>query len=207
MDPSSLVTTRRALHGVGELVIAGPQYFAQGDIRLRVVPGGFAGMVSGVRVDVEELVWAGGRTRLAGTCREMAEAAGLTPSAPGVYQDGSGVDPDEQLVFDPAALAHLLGWFERGDAALRALAPDEERVLWPEHFDVGYALNEVNYGVSPGDDGHGAPYAYVGPWTKREGPFWNASFGAVRAMADLPDVDAVLRFFTEGVSAAGAGRD
>ena len=91
----------------------------------------------------------GGRTPLAGTCRALADAAGLTARAPSVYGDGSGVDPDEELTFDPDALAVLLGWFKRGDAALRAFAPDAERVLWPEHFDVGYALDEVNYGVSP----------------------------------------------------------
>ena len=96
----------------------------------------------------------------------------------------------------------LLGWFKRGDAALRAFAPDAERVLWPEHFDVGYALDEVNYGVSPGDDGHGAPYAYVGPWTQRAGAFWNTSFGAARPAADLPVVDAVVAFFEEGRAAA-----
>ena len=144
----------------------------------------------------------GGRTPLAGTCRALADAAGLTARAPSVYGDGSGVDPDEELTFDTDALAVLLGWFKRGDAALRAFAPDAERVLWPEHFDVGYALDEVNYGVSPGDDGHGAPYAYVGPWTQRAGAFWNASFGAARPAADLPVVDAVVAFFEDGRAAA-----
>ena len=200
----ALITTRRALHGVAELVIAGPQFATHGDIRLRVVPGGFAGAASGVRVDGGELIWDGGRTALAGTCRALARAAGLRVGAPGMYSDGSGVDPDEELSFDPEALAVLHGWFERGDAALRAFAPDEERVLWPEHFDVGYALDEVNYGVSPGDDGHPMPYAYVGPWVRREGAFWNASFGAARAAADLPDADAVVAFFTQGRSEAAA---
>ena len=37
-------------------------------------------------------------------------------------------------------------------------------MLWPEHFDVAVTDNEVNYGVSAGDDGHPLPYAYVGPW-------------------------------------------
>lgn len=194
----SLVATRRALHGVAELVIAGPQHASTGDIRLRVVPGGFAGMTSGVRVDGGDLVWDGGRTRLAGTCRTLADAAGLSAAAPDVYAGGSGVDVDEELTLDPDALALLLGWFERGDTALKTFAPGPERVLWPEHFDVGYPLDEVNYGVSPGDDGHPAPYAYVGPWVHRAGAFWNASFGAQRPATDLPDVDAVLAFFAEG---------
>ncbi len=65
---------------------------------------------------------------------------------------------------DPAAAAELADWLARGDQALRALAPDVEPVLWPEHFDLGIQLDEVNYGISPGDAGHPRPYAYVGPW-------------------------------------------
>lgn len=203
MSQHALVPTRRALHAVAELVIAGPQYAASGDIRLRVLPGGFGGVASSVRVDGGDLVWDGGRTPLTGTCRSLAQAAGLTAAAPGVYPGGSGVGPDDVLTFDPDAVAVLLGWFVRGDEALRAFTPEPERVLWPEHFDVGFAHDEVNYGVSPGDDEHDAPYAYVGPWTSRSGAFWNASFGARRAAAELPDTDAVLAFFTAGRRAAG----
>jgi hypothetical protein len=29
-------------------------------------------------------------------------------------------------------------------------------------------------GVSASDDYYPTPYAYVGPWTQRTGPFWNA---------------------------------
>ena len=202
MDTQTLVSTRRSLHGVAELVIAGPQYAASGTIRLRVTPGGFGGAVSDVRVEGADLVWSGGRVPLAGTCRELADALGVTATKPDSYRDGSGVDPDEGLVLDPGALALLLGWFERGDAALGAFAPGAERVLWPEHFDVGYALDEVNYGVSPGDDGHPQPYAYVGPWQPREGAFWNAPFGASRPAVDLPDADAVVAFFEDGRAAA-----
>ncbi len=202
MDLQPLVSTRRSLHGVAELVIAGPQFAALGTIRLRLLPGGFGGAVSDVRVDGADLVWPGGRMPLAGTCRELADAVGAAATKPDSYGEGSGVDPDEKLVFDPGALALLLGWFERGDAALGSFAPSAERVLWPEHFDVGYALDEVNYGVSPGDDGHPEPYAYVGPWQPREGAFWNAPFGASRAATDLPDATAVVAFFEDGRAAA-----
>ncbi len=204
MDPDALVTTRRALHGVAELVVAGPQYAATGTIRMRVLPGGFGGTRSPVRVDGRDIVWDGGRVPLGGSCRRMAEAAGLVAVVADSYRDGSGVDPDEELTFDPEALALLLGWYERGDAALRAFAPDVVPVLWPEHFDVGYAIDEVNYGVSPGDSFHETPYAYVGPWEKREGPFWNAPFGAVRSADALPGSDEVARFFEEGRRAAAA---
>ena len=198
MDRQALVATRRALHGVAELVIAGPQYAASGTIRLRVVPGGFAGTTSGLGVDGTDLVWERGRTSLAGTCRRMADAAGVTVIHPGVYDDGSGVDPDEVLSFDPDALVLVLRWFERGDAALRTFVPDAEPVLWPEHFDVGYALGEVNYGVSAGDDAHETPYAYVAPWEPRMGELWNAPFGAARAFEALDDVDAIVDFFEAG---------
>ncbi|HET8680689.1 MAG TPA: hypothetical protein VFM54_02265 [Micromonosporaceae bacterium] len=38
----ALKRTRRSLHGLAELVLAGPQYRTSGTIRLRVAPGGFA---------------------------------------------------------------------------------------------------------------------------------------------------------------------
>ncbi|HEY7987695.1 MAG TPA: hypothetical protein VIE19_00665 [Lapillicoccus sp.] len=204
MDESTLVATRRALHGVAELVVAGPQFRTQGSIELRVRPGGFGGHLSSVRVDGRDLVWDGGRTPLAGTCRELAAASGqeVSPLAD-VYPDGSGVDADEALTFDAEALDRLLGWFVRADAALRAFAAaDVEPILWPEHFDVGFAVDEVNYGASPGDATHTGPYAYVGPWTTREGEFWNAPFGALRDADELTDVDAVVSFFEAGRAAA-----
>lgn len=203
MDESALVATRRALHGVAELVIAGPQFRTQGSIELRVRPGGFGGLVSLVHVDGGDLVWDGGRTPLRGTCRELAAASGQELSGlSDVYADGSDVDPDEPLAVDGEALDLLLGWFVRGDAALRVFAREVEPVLWPEHFDVGLAVDEVNYGVSPGDTTHTGPYAYVGPWTTREGVFWNAPFGAMREATDLPDVHAVVEFFEFGRTAA-----
>ncbi|MDN5933561.1 MAG: hypothetical protein L0I24_21260, partial [Pseudonocardia sp.] len=169
------VTTRRSLHGVGELLIAGPQHRAHGTIRLRVTPGGFGGVAVPVRVEGVELVWDGGRAPLTGTYRALAAKTGITaPGAPDSYTDTSGVDLDEEIAVDAAAAAGIADWFARGDAGLRAFVPDQEPVLWPEHFDLAITLDEVNYGISPGDGGHPAPYAYVGPWTPRTGEFWNA---------------------------------
>jgi hypothetical protein len=90
-----------------------------------------------------------------------------------------------------------LAWFARGDDALRWLAPGVEPVVWPEHFDVAVTLDEVNYGVSPGDGYLDEPYAYVGPHTSRAGAFWNAPFGAARPAAEL-DGDALRAFFADG---------
>jgi len=198
MDEPLLIDTRRSLHAVAELVIAGPQHRATGTIRLRVTPDGFGGVASPVRVRGAALCWDGGSTPLAGTCRQLAEAAGVDVGAPaGLYTDGSGADPDAPLEVDPAAAELLAGWFARGDAALRTLAADVEPVIWPEHFDLAVTAGEVTYGVSPGDAAIPLPYAYVGPWTPRTGPFWNAPFGAARDAGEVPDPEAVAAFFAE----------
>jgi len=62
-----------------------------------------------------------------------------------------------------------------------------------------------SYGLSPGDAGNPRPYAYVGPWTPREGAFWNVAFGALRRAGDLPDAGAVAAFFAEGRTRAHQG--
>ncbi|MEO7068916.1 MAG: hypothetical protein ABI131_00325 [Nostocoides sp.] len=204
MDAQTLQATRRSLHAVAELVLAGPQDAAYGTIRLRVVPGGFAGVSLSVRVEGRDLVWDGGRRPLGGSCHELASAAGLEAVAPGIYDEDSGVDPDEPLAFDDEALDVLLEWFGRADAALRAFAPEVEPVLWPEHFDVGLSLDEVNYGASPGDAGNPAPYAYVGPWTARAGAFWNAPFGALRPATAFADTASLTAFFAEGRTLAAS---
>jgi hypothetical protein len=203
MDERALVVTRRALHGVAELLIAGPQHRASGTIRLRVLPGGFGGVSLPVRVRGARLEWDGGSAPLAGTFRELASAAGIDPGAPsGIYRDGSGLSPDDPVEIDGAAEELLLEWFAVGDAALRGFAPGTDPVLWPEHFDVAITANEVNYGVSPGDAAHPRPYAYVGPWSfpdaARPSAFWNAPFGALRWREDLADVGALVEWFTAG---------
>lgn len=199
MDEQVLVSTRRALHGVAELVVAGPQQRTHGTIHLRARPGGFGAVAGPVRVEGVDLVGDSGRVALAGrTCAELAAAVGATAGAPGTYPDASGVDPDEPLTVDPAAAELLEDCLARGDAGLRLFAPGSEPILWPEHFDVGIALDEVNYGLSPGDAQYPRPYVYVGPWAPREGAFWNVSFGAVRWADELPDAEAVAAFFEEG---------
>lgn len=82
-----------------------------------------------------------------------------------------------------------------GDEALRRFAPGEEPVLWPEHFDIAVMVDEINYGLSPGDSCLSEPYAYVGPHRPQRGPFWTAPFGVVRSLRELADIAA---FFEEG---------
>jgi len=108
------------------------------------------------------------------------------------------VTADEPLDVDPDQAARLLSALALGDAGLERFAPRQERVLWPEHFDVAITWDQVNYGVSPGDTFLGEPYAYVGPHEVPAGSFWNASFGAVRPVRELADVSALVAFFEEG---------
>ena len=194
--------TRRSLHAVAELVFAGPQYRESGEIALRVTADGFeTRFPPGLRLSgLTVLSPTRGTVEIVGrTCGELAAALGMTAGGPdGLYPDGSGVEPDEPLTGSAEEAAELIGALAVGDAALRRLAPDEEPILWPEHFDVGISVAEVNYGVSPGDAYLAEPYAYVGPWQRRGGSFWNAPFGAARPVRDLSTVDEVLSFFIEG---------
>jgi hypothetical protein len=220
VDTQTLTTTRRSLHGVAELLLAGPEHRAIGRIRLQVAPGGFRtlelpGSPSRVAVEGTELlvVAATGdvlRLALGGTIRQLAAAAGVEAGAPqGVYHDGSGVGLDDEVAVDAAAAATIETALGLGDEALRRLAAahgrtgdDAAPVLWPEHFDVGVTLDEVNYGVSPGDAGIAEPYAYVGPWQKRTGEFWDQPFGSARTVLELGDADALLDYFETGFARA-----
>jgi hypothetical protein len=206
MDSQAFELTRRALHGLAELAVAGPQYAACGDIRLRATPGGFGTVAEpDIRIEGVQLVVDGVVHALEGSVGEIAGRAGLTPRAlTDVYADGAGVRVDEPLFVDPVAAASIADAFARGDAALRALSAQEEPVLWPEHFDIGISLDEVNFGVSPGDLHVAEPYAYVGPWKPRVGAFWNMPFGAVAPMRQLADVAAVEGFFRKGAARAAS---
>jgi hypothetical protein len=201
---TDLATTRRSLHGVAELLLAGPQHRESGTIRLAVPGDGFrtvaapaVSVTDGLVTHGEESVAVGGRT-----AAELGRLLGLDPGPPeGLYSDGSGVALDEVLLVDAGHAADVVAALARGAAALRAFQPAEEPVLWPEHFDVGITVDEVNFGVSPGDGYLPEPYAYVGPWRDFSGPFWNAPFGAARPLRELPDLPG---WFAEG-AAVGAG--
>jgi hypothetical protein len=201
VDLNTLASTRRGLHGVAELLLAGPQHRRTGDIRLRVTPGGF-GTVSApsFRVDGADLVAGEYRLPLDGrSYTDVAAEAGIQPeSLEGVFSGGPGITPDEIVHVDASAARQLADGFAVGDRALRRFAPREDPVLWPEHFDVAVTVDEVGYGVSPGDSFCAEPYAYVGPSQVPEGAFWNAPFGAIRVLREFGGADAVEQFFREG---------
>jgi len=141
----------------------------------------------------------------AATVAEMGLNANIEPTVPhGLYSDHAALGVDDPLTVDPAAASELLNWFRRGGDGLRLFAPSADAVLWPEHFDLAITVDEVNFGLSLGDAAHPAPYAYVGPWQPRSGPFWNAPFGASRPAVDLADAEATRAFFAEGARRAAA---
>lgn len=204
MGQDELVMTRRSLHGVAELVLAGPQYRATGKLRLGVVPGGFATILTPrLRVDGSRVVSAegvavaiGGRTSRA-LGAELGVAAGLPED---VYAGDSGVGLDETLVLYPDQVGVIMEALELGHSALVAFAAHESPVLWPEHFDVAIRAHGVNFGVSPGDGFIEEPYAYVGVGSlPARDTFWNAPFGAAVPLRELSDVLAVTEFFAEGL--------
>lgn len=195
--------TRLSLHAVAELLLAGPQYDASGTIRLRVVPGGFAtiaepglSVVGGALVAGSKEVLLDGRT-----IGEVAQDVGVTPRPLGdVQKDHTDLGPDDVLTVETVAATHIAEALRIGAAALAAHAPAGEAVLWPEHFDIAITLDEVNYGVSPGDGYLADPYAYVGPWDRDrlDDPFWNAPFGAATPLSQLGDETAVAAYFARG---------
>jgi len=198
--------TRRSLHGVAELLLAGPQHRATGEIALRVTEDGFAtAFTPDLRFDGTAVVLGELRVDVAGlSYADVAAAVGVTAGEPaGLYKDGSGVRPDEHIVVDSVVARAILDAFGIGDEALRRFAPEAERILWPEHFDVGITIGAVNYGIAPGDEHVPEPYAYVGPHTPQQGEFWNVPFGAAQPVHELGDTAAVVDFFATGRRLAG----
>jgi hypothetical protein len=200
--------TRLSLHAVAELLLAGPQYDASGTIRLRVVPGGF-GTTTEPQLSVVgvALVVGSKEVLLDGrTIGEVAQDVGVTPRPLGdVQKDHTDLGPDDVLTVDAVGAAEVAEALRIGAAALAAYAPSSEAVLWPEHFDVAITLDEVNYGVSPGDGYVAEPYAYVGPWDRDglDDPFWNAPFGAAAPLSELGDEAGVAAYFARGRALLG----
>jgi hypothetical protein len=206
-----LAETRQSWHRVAEHVLAAGQFAAAGTIRLRSYPGGFATAVGvdgrHLAVVGDQLVVLAGhsvRSRPLTTLRRAADFAGVALGLRGSYEPATTADPDLPLRVDATASRRLADWYALGDAALRGLAgalgQPAEPVLWPEHFDLGIALDAVNYGASPGDDARPEPYLYVGP---HEGApsadaFWNAPFGAALGADRISTTDDAVAFFSEG---------
>lgn len=205
------VATRRQLRGVAESLIAGPQYRAAGTIKLAVRADGFTGVAVPLRVHGDQFVWGPEGVPLAGSVSDIAEAAGVQPGPPdGVYEITDPLPVDAVLDIDRASADLVYRSLYAGGFALERVLPGGHPVLWPEHFDVAVTVDEVNYGVSAGDDYHALPYAYVGPWKPRTGEFWNAPFGSVHPLERTLDLDglaaSIADFFHRGQDELGSGR-
>ena len=207
--------------------LASAVHAATGRIGLRPAPGGVGTppfpSTHGprqLRVDGTELVDRDDRgERRAGltTLRAAAAFVGIEAGAPAdVYRPVTPLDLDAPLTVGGATVARIADWFGLVERALTRLSDDladEEPStiqLWPEHFDIATTISRVNYGGSPGDDGHSRPYLYVGPWDlpAPEGSFWNEPFGASMPAEVVRSDDDALAFFRKGrelLSTRGSG--
>ena len=204
---ATLVATRHQLHGIAECLFAGPEYQATGEIALQVTPGGF-GTTAGPELRMEglELVARDRRAPAAGSLGDLADRLGVEFGAPTIgYRDGSGAQRDDIIDLDLAATRLILDWYALSDAALRMLDPDQQPVLWPEHFDVAILLDDRSYGSSPGDDFYSVPYAYLSARDHDGGPFWNAPFGALRDAGEFASAPDLVTFWREGRALLGEG--
>jgi hypothetical protein len=187
-----LVTTRLALHALAEQVISPLRVQAtRNEIALEPRPGGFGTpeLPGGgwVGVSATDVVRADGQRAPITSLRAAAEFVGL---------DGARQLSDEPLSVDPQAAALLAQLFADAWAALEALRADHDASevhLWPEHFDVAIEFGDATFGISPGDEEHREPYAYVAPWSApAPGDFWNAT-GFTGAEAPAADAVSLWR--------------
>jgi hypothetical protein len=204
MDDATLVTTRRSLHALAARVISPLRVQATGnEIALQVRPEGFG------TPDLPDGGWIG----TAGTQLVCVDGAGdqkavaitsLRAAARfvGLDEEQAAALPDTTLEVHAGASLILAEVWAAGDEALRGFDPTAAIHLWPEHFDIAIEHGDgdarATYGISPGDDEHTEPYAYVSPWTAPAETgattFWNAH-GFTGAERPADDPDEILAFF------------
>jgi hypothetical protein len=215
-DTTRSSTTRRSLHAVAEHVLSAALHAETGRIGLRQTAGGFGTpvfdhggrprqiVIDGTNIELRD----GEQVRRAPitTLRAAGELAEVEPGAPvDVYTPTTPLDLDAVLGTDDRHAQVVADWFALVDAALVRLRGsvdgDEPPLnqLWPEHFDLATTIGEVNYGGSPGDQGHDQPYLYVGPRRRPAADeFWNEPFGARLSFAAVSVVDDAVAFFLQG---------
>jgi hypothetical protein len=222
--PSTLVQTRRSLQRLAENVVSPARRRANGKIGLRYTRAGFGTPFFGDDVQVRV---AGGELIVQQSSSERR--APITTLAAASDELGCAALPDDvvldetALVIDEGAATWLGDWYGFAASVLEELrfeagaAADPSRVqLWPEHFDMAVELGHeasgarATYGLSPGDDEHPAPYAYVAPWlAPTPGELWRATrfTGAELSGATLLEAEdqrlAALEFFRARLAALG----
>ncbi|WCB92932.1 hypothetical protein DSM104299_01632 [Baekduia alba] len=224
MDDVPLVAMRRSLHALAEGVVSPLRVQATGnEIALQVRPEGFGtpdlpggGWVGTAGTQLVRVGADGDAKAIAITSlRAAARFVGLDEAAAAAL-------PDDTLEVHAGAALILADVWANGDEALRGLldgaSPADEPApinLWPEHFDIATELGagetRATYGISPGDDDHTEPYAYVAPWTAPaetgSATFWNAHgfTGAERPAEDADEILAFFRAARELLTAGGGG--
>jgi hypothetical protein len=211
--PTGYGAIRESLHLVAARVLGAARYLDVGRMGLEAIPGGFATPEFGGRrlAVVGDELRNGASTMRLTTLGEAADFAGVDLDAPLPPALVRAATPDTSVAVDQAAATVVADWYWAGRSALgsftNSIGPDDdpsEPQLWPEHFDLalesGPPPGRANFGVSPGDDGIGEPYAYVGPFVLREGTFWNCSFGAALTYGEVLSGADILDFFLEGRS-------
>lgn len=213
--------TRSDLHRISAHVLGRRRYAVSGHFGLRASPGGIATPAFGPEPEtlrltsaclVREVASEARGVALAGaTLASLAEFAGADLSAEfSAGADTPALGPtDEPLELDTKELDDLFSWFDLGWRVLDEVLGEPAGVweastiqLWPEHFDVGTALDGVNLGFSPGDGFSDEPYVYVGPWgAARPGDasYWNAPFGAVLPRSQAHGADDCVSFIRVGL--------
>jgi hypothetical protein len=219
-------TTRSELHRVAAHVLGRRRDAVSGHFGLRASPGGIATPAFGPEPETLRLTpaWlvrevgseARGLALEGATLATLAEFAGADLAAD--FSVGAGTPApgptDEPLSLDATELDALFSWFDLGWRVLDEVMAGRAGAtiqLWPEHFDVGTALDlgdgvGVNLGFSPGDGFSDEPYLYVGPWgAARPGPadFWNAPFGAALTRSAVHGADDCVAFLRAGLDRLG----
>ncbi|MEO8696117.1 MAG: hypothetical protein ABI658_21550 [Acidimicrobiales bacterium] len=222
--PPTYSVARESLHRLAEHVVSPALYAATGKIGLRQSPGGIATPPFGdtarvIAIDLDHLVVTdqnGSRRTPITTIADAARFVGITPGAPSeLYNPNTPLEPDSPLTADRDAVEVLAMWYELTNMALRAFATSiaddapSEAQLWPEHFDLALAADNINYGGSPGDDYIDVPYLYVGPFEGRPtepDPFWNQPFGAAIGFDEIASIQDAFDFFRRGRELTKASR-
>jgi hypothetical protein len=211
VDATVLDGTRHVVHGIAEQLLAAQEWKSAHTIRLYVRDGALStadlpGPISRIELRGGSLVRhpEGLVVPVRGPLGDLAERLGIEFGLrDGPYPLASHCGPQDEARLEPVAMALIEDAWRLGDRALRQFS-GLQPVVWPEHLDIAVTVDEVNYGVSPGDSYLPEPYAYVGPHAPRDGDFWNAPFGAARKLDDLdgddvPDLAAVVvDFFEQG---------
>ena len=215
--PPRFAETRAALHALAEHVIAPARFASTGKIGLRFTYRGFGTPFydRDRQVRIEDGILVDGDDRAdVNTIGGAAKSLGIEPGAPeSVYRPSTDVRFDDPLAIDAGAARALGDWFGfcaslleqlRADAADDDAAAPARVQIWPEHFDIAVDLGDdaagarANFGGSPGDAEHPEPYLYVGPWSRREGAFWNEPFGASLGYAEILGGADPLAFLRRG---------